>query len=45
MRRVGLLISALVALAASAPASARPPAVIQDGPARFEVLSPGLIRL
>ena len=45
MRRVGLLISALVALVASAPASARPPAVIQDGGARFEVLSQGLIRL
>jgi Glycosyl hydrolases family 31/Domain of unknown function (DUF5110) len=46
MRSVGLVISAaLVALAASASASAQAPSVIRDGPARFEVLSQGLIRL
>jgi hypothetical protein len=40
-----MVISALVALVAAVPASARPTAVIQDGAARFEVLSQGLIRL
>jgi hypothetical protein len=45
MRRVGLIVSALVALAASATADARPPSVVRDGPARFEVLSPSVIRL
>jgi hypothetical protein len=45
MRRAVPLISILVALAAPAASAARPASVIRDGPARFEVLSPGLIRL